>query len=761
MVSRIAERAEYNTNTEVEAEEVLIKQELDIEPTVLQQRTVVGSLSLPNQGGPVPCTVIRPGEGGTAASLCAGRARALPLISHNVANLAWLYTLIEYRRKVTTSTVAFHPVSENSGDPLPFSPTIVPILHPIDMLFPPTRPATHCYVSERLNSLIRLLYSCREADIFDPRLFDPSTRMLQVDDDYHRRESEGSYGAGAVPNERGGEDAHRILQVHCSKSPTGCECGIHGSRSKANFCTGGKCYESKCRKYDTTATLNMKKISNTTHVFRGDKEKTEGKESVPPDYGTSQSGQLKVNVDAEKKAYKCGHCEYATSDIQRMKIHMRTHKGKKSCNCGLCGYRASYLGDLKRHMRIHMDKNPHKCEQCDYRSMRFDSIKRHMSTHVTDAPYKCEQCNYSSSGLENLKQHMRNHTVEKPYKCELCEFSSVRFDNMQRHVAQKHKMTPTTEKLYKCERCDYSLASLCKLKEHMRTHTGDRPYKCEQCEYSASRRSNLHRHMQTHGSYEPYKCEQCDYSASRLDILKRHMLIHMDENPYKCQQCEYHSIRFCDMKRHLSTHEYECGPRTDELSAECLLYADDRAFLTPSTCGLWGIVNKMNDSVKKRGIKVNVGKTNVMVFETGESATECDILIEGERVEQKNRCRNSGVRERCGLKEDVVTGVEGGILRWSGHPQSDRVVMWNCKYVSGRDEAACPGLPTSRVKFLKRYSGLAVRNILLVVCRQTTREIFRSRFAFYFDFGPTLDLDLGPVFNFDHFLFQLPVSPMI
>ncbi|GBP79593.1 hypothetical protein EVAR_64265_1 [Eumeta japonica] len=42
----------------------------------------------------------------------------------------------------------------------------------------------------------------------------------------------------------------------------------------------------------------------------------------------------------------------------------------------------------------------------------------------------------------------------------------------------------------------------------------------------------------------------------------------------------------------------------------------------------------MNDAVKKRGIKVNIGKTKVMVFERGESMTECDIVIEGEKVGQ-------------------------------------------------------------------------------------------------------------------------------
>ncbi|GBP80832.1 hypothetical protein EVAR_99927_1 [Eumeta japonica] len=46
------------------------------------------------------------------------------------------------------------------------------------------------------------------------------------------------------------------------------------------------------------------------------------------------------------------------------------------------------------------------------------------------------------------------------------------------------------------------------------------------------------------------------------------------------------------------------------------------------------MVNKMNDSVKKRSVKVNVGKTKVMVFERGESPTECDIFKEGEKVEQ-------------------------------------------------------------------------------------------------------------------------------
>ncbi|GBP21134.1 hypothetical protein EVAR_11165_1 [Eumeta japonica] len=102
---------------------------------------------------------------------------------------------------------------------------------------------------------------------------------------------------------------------------------------------------------------------------------------------------------------------------------------------------------------------------------------------------------------------------------------------------------------------------------------------------------------------------------------------------------------------------------------------------TPSACELQVMVNKMNDFIKKKGMKVNVAK------EKGENTTECNILIEGKKVEQvkevpssilfskrvpspkklenrwcrvswKDRCRNSDVKEQCALKENVVMRIE-------------------------------------------------------------------------------------------------------
>ncbi|GBP08534.1 hypothetical protein EVAR_77208_1 [Eumeta japonica] len=77
----------------------------------------------------------------------------------------------------------------------------------------------------------------------------------------------------------------------------------------------------------------------------------------------------------------------------------------------------------------------------------------------------------------------------------------------------------------------------------------------------------------------------------------------------------------------------------------------------PCTIGLrlQEMINKMNYSVKKRmkagyGKKKNKSRTNTLEIESLRS------MCGG--VSRKDRCRNSYVRERCGLKEDVVTKVE-------------------------------------------------------------------------------------------------------
>ncbi|GBP66749.1 hypothetical protein EVAR_28616_1 [Eumeta japonica] len=139
--------------------------------------------------------------------------------------------------------------------------------------------------------------------------------------------------------------------------------------------------------------------------------------------------------------------------------------------------------------------------------------------------------------------------------------------------------------------------------------------------------------------------------------------------------------------------EYECGLKTVELCVKCLLYAYEQVILAPSACSLQEMVNEMNDSVKKKSMKADFGKTKVKVFERGERLTECDTTTKVRPKVQcsrdaiaakyvwsarKDRCRNIDIREQCGLKEDVVTRVTDPVSPpankkpgWPGVPAAD------------------------------------------------------------------------------------------
>ncbi|GBP66209.1 hypothetical protein EVAR_97160_1 [Eumeta japonica] len=54
-------------------------------------------------------------------------------------------------------------------------------------------------------------------------------------------------------------------------------------------------------------------------------------------------------------------------------------------------------------------------------------------------------------------------------------------------------------------------------------------------------------------------------------------------------------------------------------------------------------------------------------LKVGSMQWRCDRCVVCAQCFKKDKFRNSDVRERCGLKEEVVTGVERGMLRWFDH----------------------------------------------------------------------------------------------
>ncbi|GBP17576.1 Retrovirus-related Pol polyprotein from transposon TNT 1-94 [Eumeta japonica] len=103
----------------------------------------------------------------------------------------------------------------------------------------------------------------------------------------------------------------------------------------------------------------------------------------------------------------------------------------------------------------------------------------------------------------------------------------------------------------------------------------------------------------------------------------------------------------------------------DELSVKCVLYADDQVILASLTCDLHATVTKMNDSEEK-AMKVNVIKTEVMVFEKSENITGCGMNKKNTRITAKEvenhlakAFDNKGLKRRVGFSKDLITTTLG------------------------------------------------------------------------------------------------------
>src|SRR5678815_2244244 len=70
----------------------------------------------------------------------------------------------------------------------------------------------------------------------------------------------------------------------------------------------------------------------------------------------------------------------------------------------------------------------------------------------------------------------------------------------------------------------------------------------------------------------------------------------------------------------------------DEWRVPYLLYADDLVLCGESEESLGGLVERFGRVCKRRGLKVNVDKSKVMVV--SEDSPQCEVMLDGEQLEQ-------------------------------------------------------------------------------------------------------------------------------
>ena len=92
----------------------------------------------------------------------------------------------------------------------------------------------------------------------------------------------------------------------------------------------------------------------------------------------------------------------------------------------------------------------------------------------------------------------------------------------------------------------------------------------------------------------------------------------------------------------------------NEWKLPILLFADDTVLMSDNEWELQGLVNEFGTVCEKRNLKVNTGKSKVMVFERGE-VTECEVKLNGQAMEIVNSFKYLGsVLSKDGTMDEEV-----------------------------------------------------------------------------------------------------------
>ena len=76
-------------------------------------------------------------------------------------------------------------------------------------------------------------------------------------------------------------------------------------------------------------------------------------------------------------------------------------------------------------MKIHSGEKPNKCNQCDYASSQADNLRSHLKKHIEEKSNKCNQCKFGCSDPSSLRSHMKLHSGGKSNKCNQCTMCTL------------------------------------------------------------------------------------------------------------------------------------------------------------------------------------------------------------------------------------------------------------------------------------------------------------------------------------------------
>ncbi|XP_011055241.1 PREDICTED: zinc finger protein 236-like isoform X2 [Acromyrmex echinatior] len=305
---------------------------------------------------------------------------------------------------------------------------------------------------------------------------------------------------------------------------------------------------------------NVKSCENERNFFMKNFQSTMPSKTLISSGITDNSAKIS-QCNTLLQCHVCGDQGFTT---ERLKEHLKSHRGDKEYECSECSQRFCTNRGLSKHLKMHMNKQRWKCTICQKvldskLQMKYHS-KMHTTTwNVSSMEPDSSQKNVisSSSGLPSdlttldVRADSNPSVSEKVLMAAVAEKKSM--DRADENIVKKEIKEYTN----KCKYCPKTFRKPSDLIRHIRTHTGERPYKCDHCNKSFAVKCTLDSHMKVHTGKKTFCCHVCSSLFATKGSLKVHMRLHTGSKPYKCLVCDLRFRTSGHKKVHMLKHARE------------------------------------------------------------------------------------------------------------------------------------------------------------------------------------------------------------
>ncbi|KAK5638263.1 hypothetical protein RI129_012558 [Pyrocoelia pectoralis] len=267
-----------------------------------------------------------------------------------------------------------------------------------------------------------------------------------------------------------------------------------------------------------------------------------------------------VNDTKLENLFKCSDCNYSTTKLVHLKMHMRKHSADVPFKCKLCDYTTAKKGNFVVHLRNHTGEKPYKCALCGFTCKQFIHLKRHIKNHVNeDELFGCSKCDYKTGEGRELEIHIKTHGGSSEFFLDELQFedesSDAHSNSSDAYVGGENRKKATKTKMHKCPHCDYTTNQTGNLKRHQKTHFKETE-KSTPCSISPIALDVVPK-LTTNTPDNILECPECQYKATRKHQMDIHMRVHNGKQLHECNLCDYKSINKYNLSRHQKTHTFD------------------------------------------------------------------------------------------------------------------------------------------------------------------------------------------------------------